>query len=284
MTTLPAITDYLDYKEYLRDSFEALNNGDGRCSLRSFARMCGSASPNFLKLVLADRLRFGSEIIPRLEKPLGLSKKELRYFEALVAFHYATTFEERDRCYQALLKLKASSTHTRIEKRQYKYYSQWFHSAVRALLGYYRFFPGRSSFHELGRQLQPRLTGQQAESSVKLLERLHLIRLNAEGYYEQSTAVVTSGPEVRSQEVAKFQMEMMRHAQVALQKCPADYRDISTLTLNISGKSFQAAREKIIQLRKELIEMAKNDSDDDRVYQVNIQLFPLTRIEKEEGR
>jgi uncharacterized protein (TIGR02147 family) len=282
MTTLPAIIGYIDYKEFLRDTFAALNCGKGKVSLRSFARMCGSNSPNFLKLILAGRLRMSPDVLPLLEKPLGLTKKELRYFEALLSFQYAGTFEERDRHYCELLRLKAAATHTRIEKSQYRYYSQWFHAAVRALLGYYRFYPGKSSYHELGRQLEPRLTGQQAQSSVKLLEKLRLIRLNAEGFYEQSSAVVTSGPAVHSQEVMKFQMEMMRHAHLALQTCPADYRDISTLTLNISGRSFDLAREKIMQLRKELIEIACSDADDDRVYQLNIQLFPLTTIDARE--
>jgi hypothetical protein len=38
-------------------------------------------------------------------------------------------------------------------------------------------------------------------------------------------------------------------------------------------------QEKIIRLRKELMDIAREDADDDRVYQLNIQFFPLTKID-----
>jgi uncharacterized protein (TIGR02147 family) len=57
------------------------------------------------------------------------------------------------------------------------------------------------------------------------------------------------------------------------------HRDISTLTLSISESSLQRMKEKIRECRRELLEIAKADEHADRVYQLNLQLFPLSAFE-----
>ena len=56
-------------------------------------------------------------------------------------------------------------------------------------------------------------------------------------------------------------------------------REISTLTLGISRDGFNQIKERIRSFRKEVIEIARNDENEDRVYQCNLDLFPLTRVE-----
>ena len=275
----PVIFNYLDYREYLKDCFEAVNGSAPKLSYRSFAKLCGSNSPNFLQLVLARKLSLQPEALPGLAKAFALKKKEERYFKELIAFTNAKTFRQRDEYYLKLLRAKSAATHQKIEKGHYSYYSKWHHSAVRAVLGYYKFYPGKSSYSDVGGSRRPRLSGQQARLSMKLLEKLGLIRLSENGHYVQSSPMITSGPNVRSVEVIKFQMEMMKQAMAALESCPAKVRDISTVTMNISGRGFTRMQEKIIRLRKELMDIAREDADDDRVYQLNIQFFPLTKID-----
>jgi uncharacterized protein (TIGR02147 family) len=280
MHILPLIFNYLDYRSYLKDCCEVLKNNDAGFSFRLFAKLCGSNSPNYLQLILACKLSLQEDALPGLVKAFALKKKEVRYLRELIAFNHAKTFQQRDEQYRKLLKIKTAATHQKIEKGHYSYYSKWYHSAVRAVLGYYKFYPGKSGYSDIGRRLRPCLSGQQVRFSMKLLERLGLIRVGAHGHYEQSSPVITSGPNVRSVEVAKFQMEMMKRAMAALETCPPKQRDISTLTMNISVRGFARMQEKITQLRKELIDIAREDRDDDRVYQLNVQFFPLTRIDE----
>jgi uncharacterized protein (TIGR02147 family) len=279
MKALLSITSYLDYREFLRDAFETLKKGNAEFSYRAFAKLCGSNSPNYLQLILANKLNMQIPAISLLAPALKLSRSDISYFTELLLFNHAKTFKDRDNHYQNILRIKALNTHAKIDKSQYSYYSKWYHSAVRALLGYYQFNPQTDNYNDLGRQLRPGISGQQAKSSIALLEKLSLIRLNNKGCFEQSSPVVTSGSNIHSLAVTKYQTEMMRHAITALQECPLKQRDISTLTMNISGRNFDIMRNKIIQLRKELIELAREDNDDDRVYQLNIQFFPLTKFE-----
>jgi len=58
---------------------------------------------------------------------------------------------------------------------------------------------------------------------------------------------------------------------------PAESRDISTLTLSVSETTFREIKAEVQLFRKHLSAIACADQFADRVYQVNIQLFPLTR-------
>jgi uncharacterized protein (TIGR02147 family) len=70
-------------------------------------------------------------------------------------------------------------------------------------------------------------------------------------------------------------------AKEALERFPKQLRDSSTLTLGLSKEGYLAAVEKIAALRKDLLDIARFDRQIDRVIQVNLHAFPLTKIVKE---
>jgi uncharacterized protein (TIGR02147 family) len=278
------IFQFLDYRAYLSAWFENYKKIKGQASYRSFSVLCGISTPNILQQLISRKLNLNQSTIHRIITGLGLKSREAGYFENLVGFDQARSFDERDKYYQRLLKLKVAATAQKIDNRQYRYYSEWYHSAIRALLGYCRFNPDTGDYGSLGRRIQPTLSAQQAESSIKLLLDLGFVTRNSEGCLKQSDPVVSSGPNARSMEIVKYQMETMRRAIEALENVKAGQREISTVTVNISAAGFENIREKIIRTRKEIIEIARADTSDDRVYQCNFQFFPLTKVPPSPGQ
>jgi uncharacterized protein (TIGR02147 family) len=169
-----------------------------------------------------------------------------------------------------------------ISAEQYDYYACWYHSAIRAVLGFYHMKAGEENYAQLGSLLHPRISAARAEESVALLKRLGLIRVGDDGCYVQSEPSVTTGDDVRAVQVMQFQAETMRLGLQTLERCPMDKRDISTLTLNISASGFARIRDRIRAFRKELMAIAESDADEDRVYQCNFQLFPLALPARDE--
>jgi uncharacterized protein (TIGR02147 family) len=76
----------------------------------------------------------------------------------------------------------------------------------------------------------------------------------------------------------------MRLAIDALDRHPRETRDISTLTATLSAESVEKAKAAVRSLRQYLLGLAEQDEAVDRVYQLNVQLFPMTRITAENGR
>jgi uncharacterized protein (TIGR02147 family) len=274
----PEIYTYLDYREFLNDLFKVLGRQDPGFSRRAFARMCGSSSPNFLQLILSGKISLQPGAIKALAVAMKMDKREIKFLDLLIAFDQAKTFTRREQIYKEILQLKVGQSQNKVDKTQYTYYSKWYHSAIRALLGYYKFNPDKDNFNTLGSRLSPAVTGKQARSSIKLLQKLGLIRVNELGLLEQCSRAVSSGPNTRSLEIFKYQTASMDLAKEALDKVSLKQREISTLTLNISEQGYEKIKDRIIQMRKEIIEIAGQDSKDDRVYQANFQLFPLTKL------
>lgn len=277
---VPSVSSYSDYRTFLRDVFSSLQEADPKFSYRAFSKMAGSTAPNFLQLILAGKLTPNDSAIANLSRSLGLNRNETKYFRNLVGLSLATDHGKKQSFQRRLLESQKSDPSYVVAKDQYEYYSKWYHSAIRAVVGYARVKKGSENFRALAKLLSPAISPSQAKRSIFLLERLHLIEVDPFGYYRQSNAVITTGSGFRSMEVLNFQMETLRLAQKALESCPADLRDISTLTLNISKKGFAQMQQRIRAFRKELMELACRDAEDDRVYQLNLQLFPLSKTQQ----
>ena len=157
---------------------------------------------------------------------------------------------------------------------QYEFYSAWYYSAIRSLLAYY---PFDGDYRKLGQQLHPAISPGQAKKAISLLERLSLIAGQEDGAYRLTERLLSTGGTVESLAVVNFQRTTMDLAKEALERFPKDKRDSSTLTLGLSEAGYRAAVEKIAELRRELLDIARFDHDIDRVIQVNLHAFPLTR-------
>src|SRR5262245_11343971 len=94
---------YLDYRRFLKDYYTEQKAKRGSAfSFRSFARLAGLSSPNFLKLVMDGKRNLGPEGIKSFAKALKLGKEESSYFENLVHFNQSATDDERNEWYKRL--------------------------------------------------------------------------------------------------------------------------------------------------------------------------------------
>ena len=130
---LPDIFQYLDYRKYLEDVYSRLKKSKA-ISYRAFARYANVSSPNFLQLILKRKIGLNPSSISSLAKNLGLGKMAEAYLEALVDFDSAKTFDAKDKYYRRILRTKADVSVKRLHRRQYEYFSNWYHPVVRELL------------------------------------------------------------------------------------------------------------------------------------------------------
>jgi len=272
------IFHYLDYRSYINDVYVKLSNEkDRRFSHRSFAKLCGSTIPSFLKLLKSRRIHLNDKTIRGIINGFDLSKFETEYFKAIVKYDQAKTFKEKEKFYGKVLIIRARQNGTKIEQHQLKYYSKWYYSAVWALLGFVKFNPLRDSYTSLGRLLNPTLGAKVIQTSLKLILKLGLIKVGIDGCYTQTSSNLITGPKPAI-EVKKFQIETAGMAVKALTTQNPKNIEFSTLTSYISKDGFKKIKERIIQARKDIMNIAQMDLGEDRVYQLNFQFFPVTKI------
>lgn len=281
---MPDLFEYLDYRRYLQDYFQEKKGSLPSWSYQRFAEQLGFKARDFAFRVIKGQKNLSTESILKVTRGLGLDDIRTQYFDTLVKCNQSRSLEEKELYYGLLntVKTQGRTTHPvqRLRQDQFQFYSQWYHSAIRSLIEMYGF---RGDYKALAASLSPRISARQAESSVALLEKLGLIQRTAQGIHRATQKTITTGRDSRSILIPAYHKATIELSAKALEATPVNQRDMSNLTLGISGKTFLLITGKLRQFRKELMEQAERDEEADRVYQLNLHLYPLSRSNLKKG-
>ncbi len=268
------IFQYTDYRAYLKAAYLERRAESTKFSYRFIAAKVGFSSPGFFTNVLAGKKDISLKLVLKFAELFKLGRKEKEYFEILVLFNKATTVGEKKEYLDRLIALRGSFI-KKVAAHQWEYFEKWYYSAVRELIA---LRPFRGDFRALASMVNPNITVSEARKSIDLLLSLELIRKGPDGTFERTDAVISSGDEISKTLIDMFQIQAMDLAKNALDKVSRDTCNFSTLTLSISGSTYNSMIEELRGFRRRLLEMAKNSEDVDRVYQMNFHVFPLTTI------
>jgi len=261
---VPDIYAYLDYREFLRDHYQARKIRDGFFSYRHMAQKTG-VDAGWIAKVLAGQEHLSQRALEPFAKLCRLASRESEYFTALVALAKAKGTRER------AMSLKAPAR-TTLGERQLAYYSRWWHAPVRSVLA---LLGKRASASRIAQMLRPEVPLAEVEASIALLKNLGLVRRSAHGW-EVADAFVASPPEGAKAAVRAYQADTLELAKQALESHAPSLRDISTLTLSFDSRDLPLVRERLAAVRDSLIQLSTEAEKADAVYQVNMQVFPLT--------
>lgn len=269
---MPDIFNYTDFRKYLADFYRDLKAKDPKYSHRYISLKMGYGSAGFFADLIAGRKNLTGPLILKMSRFLELKKEAEEYFINLVLFNQATTMDEKNRYYEKLMGVTRIDVKI-LEADKFRYFSQWYFTAVRELLS---FFPFRGDFRALGKMLDPPISQAQAKQAVQLLIDTGLIRMDGEGCYRPTEALISTGEGFSSLNVANFQRAFLELAREGLDRHPSDERDYSTLTLPLAAEDLPRARLAIAKLRSYLMALSEKSRTPQRVYQFNFQAFPLT--------
>ncbi len=270
---MKSVFEYLDYRAYLKDFYDERKAQHSFFSYRYFGDKVGIDPSYLLKVMLKSR-HLSEKSIPRVSAFCGLAGNEVEYFSTLVHFVKAQSQSESKLLFEKLLSIRYVKSRRLIEQ-QYEYFHTWYHPVVRSVLEYFDF---KDDYALLGRQLSPPISAKEARASVRLLEKLKLIQRDNDNRYRLTDTAITTGDEWHSVAIAAFQEQTIRLSQEAVDRHERQYRDISTVTMNIDAADFEEIRERITEFRRSIISFVNESTGPDRTYQLNIQLFPLTNV------
>ncbi len=274
----PSIFEYLDYRLFLREIYQYEKARRPQFSFRFFSRQAGFSSPNFLKLVMDGQRNLGKDSVERFCKALHLGAEEARFFGDLVALNQAASNDEANRAFERVSQSRRFQKARKIDGGMFEYLSNWYYPAIRELAG-------RSDFRDepawIARQLVPRITTAEAKTALKLLFELGLLVRGEEGRVVRGDPSLTTGHEVQSIAVVNYHRQMLERAAGSMELVRREQRDVSALTVCISAGTVTELKERIHRFRDELLERCDADPKGHAVYQLNIQLFPLSQPEEE---
>ena len=270
------IFEYLDYREVLRDYYQSKKAANPAFSLRAFSDKIGFKAKDFISRVMQGDKNLSAQSIQKIVTGLKFGKREASFFEDLVWFNQAETMDEKNSWFQKMqneLKIvRFTEGQHQLAFYQYQVYSHWRHLVVRSLIGMYGF---HGDFTSLAKSVHPTITIEEAKESVELLEKCNLVKKNEDGSYELVNKDITTGDRTSKIALRGFHQHCLALGAESIDRDPPTMRNISGLTLGISQAGYEKIVERMSAFRKEIAQIANEDKDADKVYQMQLLLFPI---------
>jgi uncharacterized protein (TIGR02147 family) len=285
MNSAPAnIFEYLDYRVFLQEHIAGRKKENRHYSVRSVALRLG-CNAGFFNRVLKGSRNLSPQYILKLADLLRFNAKQKQYFELLVHFNQSKKQVEKDHYFRQL-DLFRSSRVKQTAAAQYALYSEWFFTVLRELIN---IIPCRDTSEEtcrlLARYVDPRITVDQVRQALATLGELGLLAKKQDGTFSVKERFITSGTDIPQVVVNRVLMQFMELAHFSLDRFSRQERSLSTLTFSVSEKGFGKIREKLDQYRREILAIVNDDRETiDRVYHLNLHLFPVSRTYRKGGR
>jgi uncharacterized protein (TIGR02147 family) len=232
-------------------------------SLRAFALKIGISAPE-LSEILRGKRKASARIIERVSQRLPLSPEES---EALLE----TVRQDKTDSNLAAQNQRPS---LQLNMDHFKAISDWFHFAILSLAETEDFSDNPAW---IARRLNISLT--QTKEALARLERLGMLERTEGGALKATGVQYATSDEIANVSLRNSHSKDLELAQKSLEQDEIEDRDFTAMTLAIDPKKLPMAKKMIREFRDRLGTFLESESKTE-VYKICMQLFPLTKLEK----
>ncbi len=268
------ILQALDYRAWLKARSEEIKADKPYFSYRYIGLKLGLDSGNIAR-IFTGQAHIALKHIPALADLFGLQAQERRYLEELVRFCRARSDSDAQLHYDRMQTIRGLEYRT-VADDEAEFFEEWQHMALRSLLSVAD-FRGKT-FKEIGARLKPEISAEQVEKSINLLLRLKLVEKQPDGGYRVTDSMVSTGEGWKAPAIRKYQKTLIQLSADALERFHKNERDISSLTLPFSRKTLPILKDRLRELRQEMLKLSQDCDLSDSIYQINLQLFPMAYL------
>jgi uncharacterized protein (TIGR02147 family) len=282
----PELSEYMDYRLFLAD-FYHYKKAQTKSSIRPYSYAIFSAaadikSPNYLKMIIEGKRNLSNDMILKFARACSLNKAQTDEFKLLILFNQAE--DPADRNY-ALKKLSEFRVEQKLklgefDRKVFEKVPNWIGWIIFAMVDQIGVQFQTSELRDL-------LRGKASETEIS--HALEALIKSGELVRDEVTGKIWKGQsneapdEIPSALVRKLQMQLMYLGLESLYQDSAAEREFGSLTLAMTEKEFEELKFKLRQFRKTLNKdnsIARMTSKGERVYQLNLQLFPVSNASK----
>lgn len=238
---------YLEFRLWLQDEFSKRCRTNSNYSLRAFAKQLDFDSSTLSQILSGKRI-VSERIVKRIYHRIGKAPQ--------------ADNSKKDSMKYMLLSMDAFTV-----------ISDWYHYAIMDLTQIKGF---KSEPQWIAAKLD--ISPLEAKLAIERLLRLGML---AEKYGKLKLAVQNNTNYIEGQSSSahkEYQRQIITKALHAIDNCPSDKKDITSMTIAANSKKIIESKEKIKKFRRELC-LFLEDGVKDSVYHLGVQLYPVTKIE-----
>lgn len=272
------VIEYQSYRQYMRDFYD-YKKRTVAFSWREFSRLAGFVSPNYLKQVCERDANLSKTGVLAVAKAMDLQGIEITFFEDLVIFDQAKSDDEKKKAF-AEMEAIAKANKTRIlGAESFKFYESWLHPVIRELAPA---MPGAKP-KQLAKKCHQKVSAEEVERSLTFLSQIGLLKKTETHTYLQVEKNLSASAESMAVAMRSMNRQMAKIAEEAIDKFSVEERNFTGITMGVSDGAYAKIVDLLRECRNKIVDVVSSDKKMDRVYRLNLQLFPLTERVTEES-
>ena len=251
----------MESMEIVRAEYLKRKRRNSHYSMRAFAKALDIPSGR-LSEILAKKRRITEKMGLHIADKLALSPVERQSFLKTICSEKASKKEKQQghRDYQLP------------NFDNFYFTSDWYHYGILALLRTKNFKPcSRWIAQRLG------ISKLEIEEAMDRMVRLQVLEKTDEGWQRKIGTIKTT-EDIPSAALKKAHMETLERAILSLDDVPVQERDLSSVTIACNPNRLAEAKDRIRKFRRELADFLESSEDKTEVYELSLQLVPLTRL------
>ncbi len=280
----PVLSQFLDFRKYLQSYYEYRRLQTSKSlrpfSYATFSAAAGIKSPNYLKMIIDGDRNLSMDTVDKFAKALHLTKDQTEEFRWMVLFLQSDEPAQRNLYLKELMshRVKAKIKSGEIKGDVWERIPSWVSWILYTLTDQENVSFDMDTLRDIFRN-------QVSQDDIKLalnklLERGDLVKDESTGAIKKTGSMMSQAEDIPVELVRKLQAELMTLGLESLYRDSATEREFGTATLCLTREEFEEVRFQLRKLRKDVqknIAVNRASKPGERVYQLNLQLFPVTQ-------
>ena len=275
---MKSVIEYEDYRSFMNGYYQ-WKKRTSVFSWRDFAKKGGFTSPNYMKLVCEGKSGLSKNGIERVADAMDLVGAEREYFRQLVKFGQAKRDADRKAAYTEMKEIACAHKVRILEGESVSFYESWKYPVLRELAP----MMPRANPLDVAKACGGVFSAEEVRNALAFLTRAKFLKKTADDEYEQVDRSLQMSVAAMPMLVRQMHKDMADFAKEAIEKYPIDERNFTGITMGIDDDDYAEILKELENCRKRIISIATAKKGGNRVYRLNLQMFPLTeKIEKNE--
>ena len=276
---MKSVIEYEDYRLFMNDYYR-WKKQTSAFSWRDFTKKGGFTSPNHMKLVCEGKSGLSKTGVERAADAMDLVGAEREYFRQLVKFGQAKKDADKKAAYTEMKEIASAHKVRVLEGESMSFYESWKFPVLRELAP---MMSGAKPL-DIARACGNAFSAEEVRNALAFLTRAKFLKKTADDVYEQVNRSLQMSVAAMPVLVREMHKEMASFAKDAVEKYPVDERNFTGVTMGIDDEDYAEILKELEKCRKRIISIASAKKGGNRVYRLNMQLFPLTdKVQKQES-
>ncbi len=272
-----SIYNYINANEYLSDKWKEKRFLNPHFSLRAWAGQLDINNHTSLHQMLQGKRGVPKKYIFNFAKSLSLDVKETLYFEAMVDLSRSKSLEEKE---VYTLRLKELSPKPKLQMKEieiYRLIKSPLHTIILELSSLKGF---KSDPVWIKKALRISSSVVEIKEVIERLESLGLITFKGESF-KKSQQHLYSRQDISDKGLQEYHKKVCTMAAEQISEQDVNEREYNAYALNIERQKIPKAKELIRKFMDEFAtEVEAQDEQGEETYQLNIQFFSITNVNK----